>query len=191
MWDNMFDLDLTVLEKVIRPIIVYVFLLIGFRLAGKRELAQLNAMDLVVILMIANTVQNSIIGNDNSVTGGVIGAATLLVLNYVVVRFLFSHPRFDQLVEGSPTELMSHGRMNRVQMQKELITKSELQVAAHRQGFGSLREVERAILEPSGVISFIGKDPTPEEAMRAELVAKLEEVTRQLAEIKTALAARG
>jgi uncharacterized membrane protein YcaP (DUF421 family) len=187
MWENMFGLDLTVLEKVVRPIIIYAFLLIGLRLAGKRELAQLNAMDLVVILMIANTVQNSIIGNDNSVTGGVIGAATLLVLNYMVVRFMFAHPRFDRLVEGSATELMAHGRMNRAQMQKELITKSELQVAAHRQGFGSLHEVERCTLEPSGVLSFTGKVPTPSEAMRTEFTSKLDELSRQLAEIKATL----
>jgi uncharacterized membrane protein YcaP (DUF421 family) len=190
MWPDMFDLDLPVLEKVIRPILVYVFLLVGLRLAGKRELAQLNAMDLVVLLMIANTVQNSIIGNDNSVTGGLIGAATLLALNYAVVRFLFVHPKFDELVEGSPSVLMDNGKLDRPRMQRELITKAEMEIAAHRQGFGSLREVSRAVLEPSGVISFIGKDPTPEEAMREELVAKLDNISLQLAEVKAALAAR-
>ncbi len=190
MWTDMFDLDLPVLEKILRPVIVYAFLLVGLRLAGKRELAQLNAMDLVVLLMIANTVQNSIIGNDNSLIGGVIGAATLLALNYVVVRFLFTHPRFDELVEGSPTKLIDHGQLNRGRMQRELVTRSELEVAAHRQGFGSLREVDQAVLEPSGVFSFIGKEPTPAEAMRRELVAKLDEVSRQLADVKSALGGR-
>ncbi len=190
MWENMFGLDLGVLEKVIRPVLVYVFLLVGLRLAGKRELAQLNAMDLVVLLMIANTVQNSIIGNDNSVTGGLVGAATLLALNYAVVRFLFVHPKFDELVEGSPSVLMEDGKLNRRQMQRELITKQELEIAAHRQGFGSLREVNQCTLEPSGVISFTGKEPTPSEAMRDELVAKLDEISLQLAEVKAALAAR-
>jgi uncharacterized membrane protein YcaP (DUF421 family) len=187
MWIDMFGLDLPVLEKVLRAILVYAFMLIGFRLAGKRELAQLNAMDLIVILLIANTVQNSIIGDDNSVTGGVLGAATLLLLNYIVVRFLFSHPRFDRLVEGRPSVLIAHGQLNREEMQLELITRSELEAAAHRQGFGSLREVDRAVLEPSGVISFIGKEPTPTEAMRDELLARLDEINRKLAEVKAAL----
>jgi len=184
MWTDMFDLDLPVLEKIIRAIIIYLFLILGFRLAGKRELAQLNAMDLVVLLLISNTVQNSIIGNDNTVTGGVIGAATLLVVNYLTVRFLFAHPKFDRLIEGSPTVLMAEGHLNRDAMQKELVTRTELQVAAHRQGFGSLHEVEQAILESSGVISFIGKDPSPTEAMREQIVAKLDDLSRQLDDLK-------
>ena len=191
MWPDMFDLDLPVLEKVIRPIIVYVFLLVGLRMAGKRELAQLNAMDLVVLLMIANTVQNAIIGNDNSVTGGVIGAATLLALNYGVVRFLFAHPKFDRLVEGSPTVLIEHGKMDREHMQHELVTKLELQIAAHRQGFGSLHEVDKAVLEPSGVISFIGKEPSPTDQMRLDLMARLDDISKQLADVQAALKSSG
>src|SRR5512140_3572508 len=77
------------LEKIVRPILVYIFLVVGLRLAGKRELAQLNAFDLVVLMTLSNTVQNAIIGDDNSVTGGIVGAATLLALNYGVVRFLY------------------------------------------------------------------------------------------------------
>src|SRR6478609_3914368 len=82
---DMFFLGLPLLEKVLRPIVVYVFLIAGLRLAGKRELAQLNPFDLVVLLTISNTVQNAIIGDDNSITGGIIGGGTLLVVNYVVV----------------------------------------------------------------------------------------------------------
>src|SRR5689334_12795823 len=98
---DMFALGLPVAEKVLRPIVVYAFLVVSLRLAGKRELAQLNPFDLVVLLTLSNTVQNAIIGDDNSVTGGMIGAATLLGLNYIVVRFLFSHEKLDQLVEGN------------------------------------------------------------------------------------------
>jgi uncharacterized membrane protein YcaP (DUF421 family) len=192
MWDNMFDLGMsvTVLEKIIRPVIVYAFLVVGFRLAGKRELAQLNAMDLVVILTISNTVQNAIIGNDNSVTGGLIGAATLLALNYAVVRFLFGHPKFDYIVEGEPTPLVEHGAMHRDRMQRELVTRSELEAAAHRQGFASLAQVDLAVLEPSGVISFVGKEPPPAEVLRGELTSRLDHITRQLAEVQASLAAR-
>src|SRR5438445_4702848 len=108
---HMFFLGLPVAEKVLRPIIVYVFLILGLRLAGKRELAQLNPFDLVVLLTISNTVQNAIIGDDNSVTGGLIGAATLLVVNQIVVRYLYSHERLDQLIEGGADVLMNEGNI--------------------------------------------------------------------------------
>src|ERR1700687_5037544 len=100
LWSDMLYLGLPVLEKILRPILVYAFLVVGLRLAGKRELAQLNAFDLVVLLTLSNTVQNAIIGDDNSVTGGVLGATTLLFTNYLVVRFLYNHKKLDQLVEG-------------------------------------------------------------------------------------------
>src|SRR5471032_1122609 len=96
---DMFFLSLPIAEKILRPIVVYVFLIVGLRLAGKRELAQLNPFDLVVLLTISNTVQNAIIGDDNSVTGGIIGAATLLLVNYLVVRYLYTHSRLERLVE--------------------------------------------------------------------------------------------
>src|SRR5437763_9828004 len=102
LFHDMFALGLPVAEKVLRPVLVYAFLIVGLRLAGKRELAQLNPFDLVVLLTISNTVQNAIIGSDDSVTGGVIGAATLLVVNHVVVRYLYAHERLGRLVEGDP-----------------------------------------------------------------------------------------
>src|SRR3954452_3897463 len=108
--------EVSVLEKMVRPLVVYLFLLIGLRLAGKRELAQLNAMDLIVLLTLSNTVQNAIIGPDNSLTGGLIGATTLLALNYVVVRFLFSHPKFDRLIEGREAVLVEGGKILRQNM---------------------------------------------------------------------------
>src|SRR3982074_1827696 len=103
---DMFILGLPGAEKIIRPIIVYAFLIVGLRLAGKRELAQLNPFDLVVLLTISTTVQNAIIGEDNSVTGGLLGATALLVINYVVVRTLYGHERLDRLVEGAACVLM-------------------------------------------------------------------------------------
>src|SRR5438046_4493361 len=104
--EHMFHLGLPIAEKILRPIVVYFFLIIGLRLAGKRELAQLNPFDLVVLLTLSNTVQNAIIGEDNSVTGGVIGATTLLAVNYVVVRFLYSHESLDRLIEGDSDVLI-------------------------------------------------------------------------------------
>src|SRR6266478_4240841 len=135
---DMFVLSLPLAEKIIRPIVVYIFLIVGLRLAGKRELAQLNAFDLVVLLTISNTVQNAIIGNDNSVIGGFIGATTLLIVNYIVVRFLYSHESLDRMIEGEPDILIENGRVRKDRLQKELITMSELEEAAHKQGFSSL-----------------------------------------------------
>src|ERR671924_2073501 len=97
---DLFTLPVPLLEKILRPILVYIFLVLLLRIFGKRELAQLNPFDLVVLLSLANTVQNAIIGDDNSVAGGFIGAFTLVFVNYLVVRFLFRHRRLDQIVGG-------------------------------------------------------------------------------------------
>ncbi|HEV3350454.1 MAG TPA: YetF domain-containing protein [Methylomirabilota bacterium] len=184
MWSHMFALSLPVLEKILRPLIVYVFLIVGLRLAGKRELAQLNPFDLVVLLTLSNTVQNAIIGEDNSVTGGLIGAATLLAVNYLVVRFLYSHERLDQAVTGAADVLIENGRVKTERLRRELITIPELEAAAHRQGFASLDEIERAILEPSGTICFVGKTPSVEASRHQELVARLDQLGRELAALR-------
>jgi len=186
MWSDMFNLGLPVLEKVLRPIIVYAVLVFGLRLAGKRELAQLNPFDLVVLLTLSNTVQNAIIGDDNTVTGGVIGAVTLLVVNYLVVRFLYEHKQLDKMVEGDSDVLVEGGQIRLDRLRGEVITRAELESAAHKQGFASLDEVERAILEPGGTISFIRKEPPPEAARHEELLARLDQITRELAALRAA-----
>src|SRR5205807_1616329 len=162
LFTDMFLLGLPWVEKVLRPILVYVFLVVGLRLAGKRELAQLNPFDLVVLLTLSNTVQNAIIGDDNSITGGVIGATTLLLVNHWVVRYLYDHEKIDRLVEGDPDVLIENGVVKLDRLKKELITIAELETAAHKQGFGSIDEVDRAILDPGGTISFCAKKPTPD-----------------------------
>src|SRR5215831_2633430 len=125
MWSDIFVLGAPLIEKILRPAMIYFFLVIALRVFGKRELAQLNPFDLVVLLSLSNTVQNAIIGNDNSLTGGVVGALALLSINYVVVRFLFRHRRLDQIFEGKPTLLVQHGRVNRRGLCRELLTHSE------------------------------------------------------------------
>ncbi len=185
LWHDMFVLGLPLLEKVLRPVIVYLFLVVALRLAGKRELAQLNPFDLVVLLTLSNTVQNAIIGNDNTVTGGLIGAATLLALNHVVVRFLYGHKRVDRLVEGDPDVLVEDGKIKPARLKEELITVSELEAAAHRQGFASLADVERAVLEPGGTLAFVGKQPAPEEVRHRELLARLEQIAGDLATLRS------
>ena len=181
---DMFVLGLPIAEKIIRPIVVYIFLIVGLRLAGKRELAQLNPFDLVVLLTLSNTVQNAIIGDDNSVTGGLIGAATLLVVNYVVVRFLYDHERLDRLVEGDPDVLIENGALKVDRLKRELITRAELEAAAHKQGFSSLEDIDRAVLDPGGGICFFAKKPTAETSRHDELMARLDELSAQMSALR-------
>jgi uncharacterized membrane protein YcaP (DUF421 family) len=184
MWHNMFALGLPLAEKVLRPVLVYLFLIVGLRLAGKRELAQLNPFDLVVLLTLSNTVQNAIIGEDNSVTGGLIGATTLLLVNYVLVRFVSRHERLERFVEGDSEVLIEDGKIKHDCLQKEAITVFELLGAAHKQGFAGLDEIDRAVLEPSGSICFFGKKPTPDITRHDEIMKRLDQITAQLAALK-------
>ena len=186
LWTDMFQLGLPVAEKILRPIVVYVFLIGGLRLAGKRELAQLNPFDLVVLLTISNTVQNAIIGDDNTVLGGMIGATTLLAVNYFVVRFLFRHPRLDRLAEGHATTLIHQGKLVGSHLASEVISESELLAAARRQGFGHLGEIEEAVLQPGGIITFTARKPAPDELRHQELLQRFAELSRELTALKSA-----
>jgi len=177
---EMFALSLPILEKILRPIVVYAFLVFLLRVFGKRELAQLNPFDLVVLLSLSNTVQNAIIGNDNSVTGGLIGAFSLLCTNYLVVRFLFKHRRIDQILEGSPTILIKDGKICRDALAKELLTESELLTVCHRQGFADADEVQTAVLEPGGIFFLKGKTPSEEDSFRKDVLTRLDGLSRQL-----------
>jgi len=184
LWHDMFVLGLPVLEKILRPAIVYLFLVVALRLAGKREMAQLNPLDLVVLLTLSNTVQNAIIGDDNTVTGGLLGATTLLVLNYLLVRMLYGHQKIERLVEGTEDVLIEKGKLIPARLREDLITLPELETAAHRQGFASLDNVERAVLEPGGTLAFIGKKPAPEEARHSELLDRLEQIAQELGRLR-------
>ena len=185
IWKDMFVLGLPLLEKILRPVIVYAFLVISLRLSGKRELVQLNPFDLVVLLTLSNTVQNAIIGDDNSVLGGIIGATSLLVTNYLVVRFLYDHRKLDQLVEGRADALIENGKVRTQHLRKELITMAQLQAAAHKQGFSSLSEVEQCVLEPGGTLTFLGKKPGTEDVRHQELLGRLERLAQEIALLRS------
>jgi uncharacterized membrane protein YcaP (DUF421 family) len=184
LWRDMFWLSLPVAEKALRAIIVYLFLVVALRVFGKRELAQLNPFDLVVLLTLSNTVQNAIIGADNSVTGGLIGAFALMAANYLLVRFIFKHRRLDQLLEGKPTTLIANGRIHQDALARELMTESDLLVVAHRQGFKSLDQIERCVLEPGGTFFIQGKTPPMAERQHTELLARLDHLDGQIAELR-------
>ena len=180
MWHDIFVLGAPLAEKLLRPVIVYVCLVALLRIFGKRELAQLNPFDLVVLLSLSNTVQNAIIGNDNSLSGGIVGAFTLLGINYLVVRFLFRHRRLDQLFEGKPTVLVEQGHLVKHALARELLTRGELMTVLHRQGFDSLEEVERCVLEPGGTFYIHRKMPATDDVQHAEVILRLNDLQSRL-----------
>ena len=180
MWSAIFGVGAPVVEKILRPVVVYAFLVVLLRVFGKRELAQLNPFDLVVLLSLSNTVQNAIIGNDNSLTGGLIGALTLLAINYMVVRFLFQHRRLDEIFEGKPTVLIDKGQIVEKALASELLSTAELLTVLHRQSFAGLEEVDRCVLEPGGTFSISRKLPPVEETQYKEMVRRLDELDGKL-----------
>lgn len=181
MMTDMLTLGVPLLEKILRALAVYLFLIVAFRFAGKRLLAQLNPFDLVLILILSNAVQNAIIGSDNSVVGGLVGATVLLLANGATVRLLYRHPKLETLVEGCETKLMDQGRVLEDALEAELMTKMELMTAAHKQGVDSLAEVKTAAIEPGGAIWFERGSPSPEELRHREVLERLDRLERQLA----------
>ena len=154
--------DISVAEKVLRSAAVYVFLLVAFRLCGKRQLGQLSAFDLVVLLLISNVVQNAVIGNDNSLGGGLIGATTILLLNAVVAYLTFRFKRVDRVVEHSPTVLVRHGRIIRANLRRERLGPRDLRAALRHHGVVSLRDIRYAFLEEDGHVSVVTRRPAGE-----------------------------
>jgi uncharacterized membrane protein YcaP (DUF421 family) len=157
---NMFIPEIQVLEKIIRPLIVYFFLLIAFRLAGKRELGQMTPFDLIVLLTISNVLQNAMIGPDNSLTGGLIGGLTLFVANGLIGRLTLHFPRIARLLEGKPTPLIEDGRILTKNLRREVMTRSELERAIRKHDLdpgADLPLIKRALLEQDGTVTILHK----------------------------------
>jgi len=150
--------ELPVLEKVLRAGAVYVFLLVALRLTGKRQLGQMSSFDLVVLLIISNVLQNAMIGEDNSVLGGFIGAATILLLNYAVARAVAWRKSVERLVEGAPTLLIHNGKIFEQHLKRELLTRGELMAALRRQGILAVEDVHVAWLEETGAITAVRRE---------------------------------
>ncbi len=187
----MFHLNLPILEKIIRPVIVYLCLIVFLRLFGKRELAQLNPFDLVVLLSLSNTVQNAIIGDDNSVTGGIIGAFSLLTINWLLMRLLYRVPKINAALEGTETVLIRHGRLDVQAMKKETLTEVELLSVLHKQGLDSFSEVEMCVLEPNGTFYVEAIKPSDEDKERADVLEAVRALTIEVRELRSKLAAQG
>lgn len=152
----MFNLTLTsALEIIIRTLAVYLIILIGLRLSGKREIGQMTVFDLVVLLLVSNAVQNAMIGPDTSLIGGVLAAIVLLVANALIARLSLRWPRLRRLVEGTPTLLVLHGELIPKHMHQEGIDKDTLLAALREHGVAEISEVEMAVLEIDGTISVV------------------------------------
>ena len=152
---GLFVPDISVGEKILRSVVVYLFLLVAFRLTGKRQVGQLTPFDLVLLLLISNVVQNAVIGNDNSLAGGLLGAATILLLNLLVVEITYRSKRLRRLLEATPTILVHNGKVLHQNLARERVTMEDLLAALRRNGVADVAHVRIAMLEENGGISVI------------------------------------
>ncbi len=183
-YSHMFSLQLPIIEKLVRPIIVYLVLVLLLRIFGKRELAQLNPFDLVVLLSLSNTVQNAIIGDDNTISGGVLGAFSLLAINWIVARVLFRSQKITRVVEGRATLLVRDGVVDKKAMERESLSMEDLLSALHRQGFTHLQDVRRCELEPNGTFFVEGREPARTDRQHAELMLRIEELALEIKQMR-------
>jgi uncharacterized membrane protein YcaP (DUF421 family) len=184
MFDHMFHLPIPLLEKIIRPIIVYLALILLLRVFGKRELAQLNPFDLVVLLSLSNTVQNALIGDDNSVSGGLVGALTLLTINWLVVRLLYASPKLEKIIEGTDRTLILNGVVDHKALKEEVLSVEELLAVIHRQGFDDFDEVQECSIGPNGSFYVKGRQPSQEDERHAAVMARLDQLAGELQDLK-------
>lgn len=191
MSHDMFHMPLPILEKVLRPVVVYLFLIVFLRLFGKRELAQLNPFDLVVLLSLSNTVQNAMIGDDNSVSGGVIGAFSLLAINWVLMWLLYRTPKVNKALEGAPTVLINSGIVDEAALKKETLSMEELISILNKNGFDDPQQVETCVLEPNGTFYVKARHPSFQEQSSSEVMEALRKLTIEVKELRLALAKRG
>jgi uncharacterized membrane protein YcaP (DUF421 family) len=166
---SIFSLAVPFWDIILRTVLVYAALLIGLRLAGKREIGQMTVFDLIVLLLIANAVQNAMVGPDSSLTGGILAAAVLLVLNAVLSWLLQQYPRLRKLVEGSPTLLILHGQVLNDKMRREGIDIETLETALREHGISDRKDVEMAVLEIDGTISVV---PAGDHTLRTRKVSR-------------------
>jgi uncharacterized membrane protein YcaP (DUF421 family) len=152
MWHSMFDLNPSILEKIIRPLVVYLFLVVAIRIGGQREIGQNNALQLVLLLSVANAVQNGIIGIDDSLTGAVIGAVTLFLANGVIEVLASRSHRFHNLVIGHPVELVSLGIVKTRTLRRQRMSINDVLQASVAAGASGVEDVQRAVLNANGEI---------------------------------------
>jgi len=193
-WQNMFFLNaeqVTWAEKIIRPVLVYGGLIILLRIFGKRELAQLNPLDLIVILLLSNTVQNAIIGNDTSLVGGIVGAVVLLGVNSFFAHLKFRSEKIEMLIEGKPLKVIEHGKLDEKQLTRELLTESDLDIIAHENGLEDRHDIDRLIIDTNGTFLVDGKDEVKDAKFKRDVLKKIDELSKQLKELHATLKQAG
>lgn len=188
--NDMFHLPLPVTEKILRAVIVYLCLIVFLRLFGKRELAQLNPFDLVVLLSLSNTVQNAIIGDDNSVTGGIIGAFALLAINWGLMWVLYRTPKITTALQGRATILVKDGTLDETALRKETLTHEELISILNKNGFNDPGEVDLCVLEPNGTFYVKGKSPNLESLHAGQLMEAIHSLSAEVRALRAQLADR-
>ncbi|HLA95070.1 MAG TPA: YetF domain-containing protein [Pyrinomonadaceae bacterium] len=188
-WENMLELGdkVTWPEKVLRPIVVYVGLIILLRVVGKRELAQLNPLDLVVILLLSNTVQNAIIGDDTSLVGGLVGGAVLLLLNTALNYLKLRSRKIETAIDGRPVTLIENGEINTRRVRRELMTRTDLDIIAHEKDLDDASHIEKLVLDPNGTALVEAKDDIKDVKFKREVLKKINELSKQLADLNAAL----
>ncbi len=164
MMEDIFWPSVSFAEKALRPAIVYIFLLIAFRVTGKRELGQFTPFDLTVLLIISNIVQNAMIGNDNSILGGIVGAGTVIVMNRMFNWLIVYRPRWRSILEGRPTVLIEDGVIDKHVVRDELITFSDIYAALRKHDVADIAHVKLATLEVDGTISVVTRRDGQDEA---------------------------
>jgi len=193
LWANLMHLGapdsathpVSVIEKIVRPVVVYLLLVFALKTVGKLTLAQLNPFDFVVLLTLSNTVQNAIIGNDTSLLGGVLGAAALLAINALLVRIYYRGPSMQHLPpRDQDICLVEGGRIVEDEMRRLRINASDLTARAHERGFDTLDEVETVVLYPNGTIYFRAREPDTEAIRYAELIRRLDTLSSELAALR-------
>ena len=150
------------LEIVLRTTIIYVLVLLGIRLTGKREVGQMTPFDLTLLLLLSNSVQNAMTGSDTSLVGGIVAAVVLLVLNYILAEVSGMNRKFRKLIQGSPSLLVHNGEIITAHMAKEHVSMDELNRAFREHGCVQVHDVALAVLEVDGSISVLKNDDIPE-----------------------------
>ena len=153
-----------VLAVVARTATIYLVVLLGVRLSGKREVGQMTPFDLTLLLLISNAVQNAMVGPDNSLLGGILAAVTLLGMNYFVAELSGANRRFRKLVQGSPSLLIHNGELIPMHLAREHVSMDEIERALREHGVASVRDVSLAVLEVDGSISILKYDDVPQAA---------------------------
>jgi uncharacterized membrane protein YcaP (DUF421 family) len=177
MWHDMFAEQIPLAEKILRTILVYAVLAVVFRLTGKRDLANLNTFDFIVIFLLSNVVQNAVIGNDNSLIGGIIGAVTLVVINAALNRFIALSPVAGRIFEGHATTVISDGHLIERALRRLGLRRSEIDHAVRLQNGDDIRQVEKGSLEPGGQLILTPK-AAEQNSTKADMTALADRLDR-------------